>query len=37
MPHPLCLAHLTLITCSGTYTDGTHDHRRVVSAVADPP
>lgn len=30
------LAHLTLVTCSGTFTDGTHDRRRVVSAVAQP-
>lgn len=30
------LAHLTLITCAGTFQDGTHDHRRVVSAVAQP-
>lgn len=27
------LAHLTLITCSGTYTNGTHDHRLVVYAT----
>ena len=26
------LAHLTLITCSGTFRDGTHDHRLVVYA-----
>lgn len=30
------LAHLTLVTCAGTFTDGTHDRRRVVSAVAHP-
>jgi hypothetical protein len=29
-------AHLTLVTCAGTFTDGTHDLRRVVSAVAQP-
>ncbi|MEP6623942.1 MAG: class F sortase, partial [Acidimicrobiia bacterium] len=27
------LAHLTLITCAGTFRDGTHDHRLVVSAT----
>ena len=27
------LAHLTLITCAGTFRNGTHDHRLVVSAV----
>jgi hypothetical protein len=27
------LAHLTLITCSGTFRDGTHDHRFVVDAI----
>ncbi len=26
------LAHLTLITCAGTFTNGTHDHRLVVYA-----
>jgi hypothetical protein len=26
-------AHLTLVTCAGTYVDGTHDHRLVVHAV----
>jgi hypothetical protein len=30
------LAHLTLVTCAGTFRSGTHDHRRVVSAVAAP-
>lgn len=30
------LAHLTLITCAGTFRGDTHDHRRVVSAVAGP-
>jgi len=27
------LAHLTLVTCAGTFQGQTHDHRRVVSAV----
>jgi hypothetical protein len=27
------LAHLTLITCTGTFRDGTHDHRLVVEAT----
>jgi sortase (surface protein transpeptidase) len=27
------LAHLTLITCAGTFRDGTHDHRLVVYAT----
>jgi hypothetical protein len=27
------LAHLTLITCAGTFRNGTHDHRFVVSAT----
>jgi sortase (surface protein transpeptidase) len=27
------LAHLVLVTCAGTYVDGTHDHRLVVHAV----
>ena len=27
------LSHLTLITCSGTYRNGTHDHRLVVYAT----
>ncbi len=33
------LAHLTLITCSGTFKNGTHDHRLVVHAtrVAEHP
>lgn len=30
------LAHLTLITCAGTFRGDTHDRRRVVSAVAGP-
>ena len=30
------LAHLTLITCAGTFTKGTHDHRLVVSATRVP-
>jgi hypothetical protein len=30
------LAHLTLVTCAGAFQAGTHDHRRVVSAVAQP-
>lgn len=30
------LSHLTLITCAGTFRGDTHDHRRVVSAVAQP-
>lgn len=30
------LAHLTLVTCSGTFRGETHDHRRVVSAVEAP-
>ncbi len=29
------LAHLTLVTCAGTYRDGTHDHRLVVRAVRE--
>ena len=27
------LAHLTLVTCDGTFRNGTHDHRLVVHAV----
>lgn len=27
------LAHLTLITCAGTFRNGTHDHRLVVTAT----
>ena len=27
------LAHLTLITCAGTFRNGTHDHRLVVYAT----
>jgi sortase (surface protein transpeptidase) len=27
------LAHLTLVTCAGTFTNGTHDHRLVVLAT----
>jgi hypothetical protein len=27
------LSHLTLITCAGTFRNGTHDHRLVVYAV----
>ena len=27
------LAHLTLITCAGTFRNGTHDHRLVVFAT----
>jgi sortase (surface protein transpeptidase) len=27
------LAHLTLITCTGTFRNGTHDHRLVVYAT----
>jgi len=30
------LAHLTLVTCAGTFRGETHDHRRVVSAVEAP-
>jgi hypothetical protein len=30
------LAHLTLITCAGTFTNGTHDHRLVVYADRIP-
>jgi sortase (surface protein transpeptidase) len=30
------LAHLTLITCAGTFRDGTHDHRLVVYANRIP-
>jgi hypothetical protein len=26
-------SHLTLITCAGTFRDGTHDHRLVVHAT----
>lgn len=29
------LSHLTLITCEGTFRNGTHDHRRVVLATRD--
>jgi sortase (surface protein transpeptidase) len=29
------LSHLTLITCSGTFRSGTHDHRLVVFATRD--
>jgi sortase (surface protein transpeptidase) len=29
------LSHLTLITCEGTFRNGTHDHRRVVYATRD--
>jgi hypothetical protein len=32
-PAPDRLAHLTLITCAGTFRDGTHDHRLAVFAV----
>jgi hypothetical protein len=32
-PSPDHLAHLTLITCTGTFRDGTHDHRLVVYAT----
>ena len=32
-PSPDGLAHLTLITCAGTFHDGTHDHRLVVYAT----
>ncbi len=31
-PSPDGLAHLTLITCAGTFVGGTHDHRLVVYA-----
>jgi hypothetical protein len=27
------LAHVTLVTCAGTFRGGTHDHRLVVSAT----
>jgi sortase (surface protein transpeptidase) len=27
------LAHLTLVTCAGTFRNGTHDHRLVVFAT----
>lgn len=30
------LAHLTLITCAGTFVNGTHDHRIVVYATRIP-
>ena len=30
------LSHLTLITCAGTFVNGTHDHRLVVYAVRVP-
>jgi hypothetical protein len=30
------LSHLTLITCSGTFVNGTHDHRLVVYATRVP-
>ncbi len=33
-PSPDQRAHLTLITCAGTFRDGTHDHRLVVYATA---
>ena len=29
------LSHLTLVTCAGTFRNGTHDHRLVVSATRD--
>ena len=32
-PSPDGLAHLTLVTCDGTFRNGTHDHRLVVHAV----
>lgn len=32
-PSPDGLAHLTLVTCDGTFRNGTHDHRLVVQAV----
>ena len=32
-PSPDHLGHLTLITCAGTFRDGTHDHRLVVFAT----
>ena len=27
------LSHLTLVTCAGTFRNGTHDHRLVVYAI----
>lgn len=35
IPQPAAdgLAHLTLVTCAGTFRHGTHDHRLVVSAT----
>ena len=30
------LSHLTLITCAGTFRNGTHDHRLVVYATRNP-
>ncbi len=32
-PSPDGLAHLTLVTCDGTFRNGTHDHRLVVHAI----
>ena len=32
-PAPDGLAHLTLITCSGSYVNGSYDHRLVVYAT----
>jgi hypothetical protein len=32
-PSPDGLARLTLVTCAGTFVDGTHDHRLVVYAT----
>ena len=32
-PSPDHRAHLTLITCAGTFRAGTHDHRLVVYAT----
>ena len=32
-PSPDGLSHLTLITCAGTFVNGTHDHRIVVYAT----
>ena len=35
LPQPSAdgLSHLTLVTCTGTFVGGTHDHRLVVSAT----
>ncbi|MHB8466153.1 MAG: class F sortase, partial [Acidimicrobiales bacterium] len=32
-PSPDGLSHMTLVTCAGTFRNGTHDHRLVVYAT----